>query len=336
MPDLVSILIPVYNAREWVARAIQSALDQTWPCKEVIVLDDGSTDGSLDEVLKFGGRIHIERTPNRGQNASRNRLTELSRGQWLVYLDADDELPSDSIEQKMRVAADADAIYGSMRTVHYVGQAQCGTEERRAVAYRDPFVAAMWWCYPNTSSMAFRRESLEAIGGWDESVKNCTDYAVYLPLLLKGYHFVPASESWSIYRMWGPSQAVNINPARKHLTRLTLMRRTMDELERTGKSTPERAQAFFDASLGVIRLLHLHQPGKARDQQRLLRDWNVAVRPSRELFSPLYLKTYHALGFRAAETVATLSRRFLPRKLRTKPSQCVPGEFSVNAKPPSP
>ena len=61
---LVSILIPCYNAQQWVAHAIESALAQTWADKEVIVVDDGSTDGSLDAIRKFDGKIQWETGPN--------------------------------------------------------------------------------------------------------------------------------------------------------------------------------------------------------------------------------------------------------------------------------
>jgi len=69
---LVSILIPCFNAARWVAQAIESALAQTYPKKEVIVVDDGSTDGSDAIIARFGDRIRWTRTENRGQSAARN------------------------------------------------------------------------------------------------------------------------------------------------------------------------------------------------------------------------------------------------------------------------
>ena len=66
MAALVSILIPCYNAEQWIAQAIESALAQTWRPKEIIVVDDGSTDGSLKVIQKFGQRIIVETGPNRG------------------------------------------------------------------------------------------------------------------------------------------------------------------------------------------------------------------------------------------------------------------------------
>ena len=101
MNALVSILIPCYNAERWVARAIESALGQTWPNKEVIVVDDGSTDDSLKVIRSFDGQIRWETGANRGGNAARNRLLELARGDWVQYLDADDYLRSTKLERQL-------------------------------------------------------------------------------------------------------------------------------------------------------------------------------------------------------------------------------------------
>src|ERR1700730_16393596 len=106
---LVSILIPCYNAERWVAQAIRSALAQTWPDKEVVVVDDGSTDGSLEVIQSFGDVIRYETRPNRGGNVARNRLLELAPGEWIQYLDADDYLLPDKIERQLFEMCEPDA-----------------------------------------------------------------------------------------------------------------------------------------------------------------------------------------------------------------------------------
>jgi glycosyltransferase involved in cell wall biosynthesis len=71
---LVSILIPCFNAERWIGQAIESALTQTYKLTEIIVVDDGSTDGSLEVLRSFDQHIRWETSPNRGANAARNRL----------------------------------------------------------------------------------------------------------------------------------------------------------------------------------------------------------------------------------------------------------------------
>src|SRR5947208_8900229 len=98
---LVSILIPVYNAETFVAEAIQSALDQTWPAKEGIAVDDGSTDRSPEILEDFRPRIRIIGQENRGASAARNRALNEAQGEFIQFLDADDLLARNKIEVQM-------------------------------------------------------------------------------------------------------------------------------------------------------------------------------------------------------------------------------------------
>jgi len=105
---LVSIVIPCYNAEAWIAQAIESSLAQTWPQKEVIVVNDGSRDGSVAVARTFeGAGVRVIDQPNRGASAARNAGLDAARGEFLQYLDADDLLAPDKIERQMRAAAES-------------------------------------------------------------------------------------------------------------------------------------------------------------------------------------------------------------------------------------
>jgi glycosyltransferase involved in cell wall biosynthesis len=313
MPALVSILIPVYNARPWVGRAIESALQQTWDDKEIIALDDGSTDGSWEVLQSWQSRIRIEKAPqNRGQNATRNALTHMSRGEWLVYLDADDELEPDSVAQKMRFSPDADAIYGTVEMRHYEGEKVTGSREIRAEKLADPLAGAFLWKFPNTSSFMFRRVALDEVGGWNENIQNCTDYDLYFRLLLAGKRLAPAPESRTVYRQWSPTQAVYENLLRRSTTWLQVMWRPVLQLETEGRLTPAIKQAFGDAALRVIRTIHQFDRGRALEEHRKLRRWNQTLTPSPDQFSAGYRRGYRLLGFRGAEWLASLTRFLRP------------------------
>ena len=101
---LVSIVIPCYNAVKYVGEAIRSALAQTYPNVEVIVIDDGSTDGSLNVIKSFHEAIRWESGPNRGGCAARNRGIELARGELIQFLDADDFLHPAKLEVQVIAA----------------------------------------------------------------------------------------------------------------------------------------------------------------------------------------------------------------------------------------
>jgi hypothetical protein len=170
-------------------------------------------------------------------------------------------------------------------------------------------VAAFSWQFPNTSAFAFQRRALVDAGGWDEAVKNCTDYALYFPLLLRGGCFKAAPESWSLYRQWSTAQAVNEAPMRRMTTRLRVMWNAAIQLKKSGGLTPERDQAFLDLALKVVRTIYPLDAGLARQEHRKLLDWNHGFRPSAGVFPESYRRAYNAVGFRTAEFLASLRRR---------------------------
>lgn len=105
MSDLVSILIPCRNASAWLSETLDSALAQSWREKEVIVVDDGSTDESVTVARAFESRgVRVIAQPNRGASAARNTAIAAATGDWLQFVDADDLLAPDKIAQQMALA----------------------------------------------------------------------------------------------------------------------------------------------------------------------------------------------------------------------------------------
>jgi glycosyltransferase involved in cell wall biosynthesis len=101
---LVSILIPCYNADQWLADTVKSALAQTWDNTEIIVVDDGSTDGSLAIAQSFeAANLKVISQPNQGASAARNRALRTAQGDFIQYLDADDLLARDKIERQIEL-----------------------------------------------------------------------------------------------------------------------------------------------------------------------------------------------------------------------------------------
>lgn len=100
----VSILIPAYNAQEWIADTLRSALAQTWNAKEIIVVDDGSTDRTLSIARSFeSAGVRVFSQKNQGAAAARNTAFAHSHGDYIQWLDADDLLAPDKIEQQLRL-----------------------------------------------------------------------------------------------------------------------------------------------------------------------------------------------------------------------------------------
>jgi glycosyltransferase involved in cell wall biosynthesis len=100
---LVSVIIPVYNCERYLAEAIESVLAQTYRPIEIIVVDDGSTDGSAEVVKAFGSSVHYCYQANSGIGGARNKGINLARGNFLAFLDADDLWVEDKLMQQMAV-----------------------------------------------------------------------------------------------------------------------------------------------------------------------------------------------------------------------------------------
>jgi glycosyltransferase involved in cell wall biosynthesis len=105
MKPLVSILIPAYNAEPWIADTIRSALQQTWARKEIIIVDDGSTDRTRSIAKTFSSRdVLVTSRKNGGAAAARNAAYSLCSGDYIQWLDADDLLAPDKITRQMEIA----------------------------------------------------------------------------------------------------------------------------------------------------------------------------------------------------------------------------------------
>jgi glycosyltransferase involved in cell wall biosynthesis len=107
--QLVSILIPCYNAERWLAETLESAMGQTWAKKEIIVVDDGSTDNSRKILKSFKPRgLKVLEQENRGASAARNRALSQAQGEFIQFLDADDLIAPDKIEIQMNRLSESD------------------------------------------------------------------------------------------------------------------------------------------------------------------------------------------------------------------------------------
>ncbi len=179
-PGLVSILIPCYNAAEYLAIAVDSALGQSYGNTEIVILDDGSTDGSRDVMESYAAfeQIRCEYGPNRGGNAARNRLIDLAKGEYVQFLDADDFLDPKKIEvQVSQLKAGFDVVFSAYARVWPDGQEviELSYPEGRIDRY-----------FINNSvitiSPLHRRRDLLRVGGFDESLLCCQEYELHFRL----------------------------------------------------------------------------------------------------------------------------------------------------------
>lgn len=134
-PPLISVIIPAYNAEKWIAGTIASVLDQTLTDLEVIVVNDGSTDGTSAVAMNAGdARVQVVNKPNEGVSTTRNVGIGKAVGTYLAFLDADDLMTPDSLEVKVNglVSAGVDWVFSDIwrcdDEMNPIGEAEQGTD----------------------------------------------------------------------------------------------------------------------------------------------------------------------------------------------------------------
>jgi glycosyltransferase involved in cell wall biosynthesis len=212
----LSVIIPTYNRAALVQAAVASVLAQTWREFELVVVDDGSTDDTLEALAPYASRIRLLRRESRGGvSAARNAGMALARGEWLAFLDSDDLwLPEKLAHQMAYLSA-------------HPAQLWCQTEEtwmRRGVRLKQPpthrkiggriFFQSLERCMVSPSAVILHRRLIEKHGGFDEMLPAAEDYDLWLrlswrhelglepaPLVIKrGGHADQLSGQWGLDR----------------------------------------------------------------------------------------------------------------------------------------
>lgn len=192
VPGLVSVIIPCYNAEPFVAEAIESALSQTYGEIEVLVVDDGSTDNSLDVIGQYEDRVTLLSGPNRGACAARNTGLQHSHGEFIQFLDADDTLEPSAIAARLvAFTADVDLVFGDL--IHI------GEDGSHIPWYVSQHPKRLWesvgminYIFINniyTLEPLHRRSAACSVGGFDESIPRGQEPDFHLRLYLAGHRF---------------------------------------------------------------------------------------------------------------------------------------------------
>jgi glycosyltransferase involved in cell wall biosynthesis len=202
---LVSIVIPSYNHARYLAAAIDSVLAQDYPRVELIVIDDGSTDGSSAILEHYRGRFHWEAQPNHGQAATMNRGWHLSRGEILGYLSADDTLARNAVSRSVAMLErhpDAALVYCDFNLVDPDGKL---VRRVNAPDFRYEDMVADLVCHPGPGAF-FRRAAFKKTGEWSSQYRQYGDYDFWLRLALQG-PFVRVPEVLASFRVHPGSQS---------------------------------------------------------------------------------------------------------------------------------
>ena len=250
MNSLVSILIPAYNAEQWLPDTLRSAIAQTWDRKEIIIVDDGSKDQTLAIARTFeSDSVRVFTHQNQGAAATRNKAFSLCQGEYIQWLDADDLLGPEKVARQMEALGDS-----PNRLTLLSGE--WGRFLHRP--YRTKFIPNALWCdlskaewlirkmslnlYMQTASWLVSRELTEAAGPWDTRLLGDDDGEYFCRILLAsdGVRFVPQSRVY--YRESGTGSLSYIgNSDRKREAQWTSMKLHIGYLRSLDDSSRARA-----------------------------------------------------------------------------------------------
>lgn len=321
---LVSIIIPCYQSLDYIADSIHSALAQTHERCEVIVIDDGSTDGSLDVIRTFSDRIRWEAGPNAGAPAARNRGLRLARGELVKFLDADDVLLPDAISRQVEQMASCpeDVIPYGLALDHESGSVVWDRVQTSGVETKDETILQ---CYKGCiliSCPLHRARVLRSIGGFDEELKRGQEWNLHLRLALAGHRFRRHPDPVFQYRAHAGESRIS-NTAR--------VLGVSNVLESTIHNTLRLLTVHYSGELptSLKAVIHNHLQELARSAaedgcRTAARAWHRASMryhvPGVKAGSPSYRCLSQLVGWYQAARIAKVLRPMFRRAARTQPT----------------
>ena len=205
--DLVSVVIPVYNAEKYLEETLASIFAQTYPHIEIVAVDDGSKDLSIQILEQYPDRIHVVKQANAGAAVARNRGVQEAKGKWVAFLDADDLWTPDKIQRQLEAC-------GSYAWSHsdsvLVGGVNDGRKDSDFTEKHQGQILEQLICsnFIGTSTLMIQRQVFLDAGGFDEALRSIQDWELWIriarqhpigyvdaPLMKYRVHAVSASRS---------------------------------------------------------------------------------------------------------------------------------------------
>jgi glycosyltransferase involved in cell wall biosynthesis len=316
----VSIIIPCFNAAATIGRAIESALAQGGSGSEILVVDDGSTDGSIAVARDFGPGVRVVTGPNRGVSAARNRGIAETSGEWLVFLDADDLLLPETLSRRSAVvqATGADVVVCDWQDLVEDGPDPVAAPVR-SVDFQpladDPERACATHLWAASAALMHRRSLVEKIGGFRLDLPVIQDARFLFDAARHGARFARSPHVGAVYRV-RPRSLSRCDPAR--FWRDVLLNGTQIEALWRARGCLAAGQhaALADIYNGAAHGLFRARDPKFRDALAALRASGLPIRRRNRAAELLSDLSGQAAAVRLAE-LWTISRQALRRACRT-------------------
>jgi glycosyltransferase involved in cell wall biosynthesis len=271
MKALVSILIPAYNAERWISDTIESALAQTWPHKEIVIVDDGSSDGTLAIARRYQGKhVRVLHQHNQGSAATRNTAYRHCQGEYVQWLDADDLLSPYKVMNQIRLIQDCTdpRILISSPWAHFMYR-RAAAKFSQTLLWEDlepiEWMLRKWTfnLHMQTATWLVSRELAEAAGPWNTELLGDDDGEYFARVVLASTGIRFAREANVYYRIVGTNRLSYIGRSNMKLdAQLRSMKLQIDYV-RAIEDTPRVHAA-------IVRYLQIWLPHVYPERQDLV------------------------------------------------------------------
>lgn len=183
----VSVIIPTYNRLAWLKEAVESVLSQTYPPLELMVVDDGSTDGTLDWLKNHPAKtLRYFAIPNSGPGVARNKAAALAQGEWLAFLDSDDYWLPQKLEAEIKyLKSHPDCQVIQSEEIWIRRGQRVNPKQKHQKPSGNIFLPSLKLCLVSPSAVLLKKDLFEKLGGFDPNFWVCEDYELWLRLSLQ-------------------------------------------------------------------------------------------------------------------------------------------------------
>jgi teichuronic acid biosynthesis glycosyltransferase TuaG len=308
---LVSIIMPAYNAAQYIAASIDSVINQTYENWELIVVNDGSSDNTqeiIDAYALKDPRIKGLNQLNQGMGASRNNGYAISKGFWISYLDSDDLWHPTKLEKELEVTdenAKYDVVFSEGWSFNNDDLNELSRYRTKAGIYDNVqmYREQLTRNIITVCSVMVKRSIIEVVGGWDESKANqgCADYDYWFRMARAGANFICVPETLFYYRIHDTNYSKNVATMLMAEGTVLLNNYDRDMIRKSSGSLAFQIKLHHR----IQRLLQIKEIEKARV---LLERWNSISPTVLGKLSANALKSLDGKGFLLGKLLLKLER----------------------------
>jgi glycosyltransferase involved in cell wall biosynthesis len=313
----VSLIIPAYNAELFIARALSSLKMQDTKHSEVIVVDNNSTDKTVEVARDFSAQesvpIRIVREYQQGEAAARNRGILEAKGKYIQFLDADDYLLPGKVNRHLALAKyGSDFIIGASQRIFLSGKVF------EVVPLQDFWQGLCSGKFGDSNSNFYTKEILQRIGGFDESIAIGTDIDLYFRLLCFAKNIIIDETVGSVYVDRAGERMSDSNVVREYARRVKKCQRIIDWLGVNKVEYFSKHQAYFYSyMLHNMRLLATTNIDESAVLEEIYFPDGISRSQIDFNILPPFAAFYPVLGFKLIERGRLAASKLLPASVKT-------------------